>query len=69
MSDKGKEAFFVGYATDHAGDVYHMYDPSTNRISRNVRWMGKFHNDGHPIEIPDYAENNSRNIKSIPPAI
>ena len=21
MSDKGKEAFFVGYATDHAGDL------------------------------------------------
>ena len=31
--------------------------------------MGKFCNDGHPIEIPDYTENNHRNIKSTPPPI
>ena len=31
--------------------------------------MGKFYNDGHPIEIPDYKENNSRNMKSILPPI
>ena len=29
--------------------------------------MGKFYNDGHPIEIPDYKENNSRKMKSTPP--
>ena len=28
--------------------------------------MGKIHNDGHLIEISDYTENNSRNIKTIP---
>ena len=71
MSDKGKEAFFVGYTTEHAGDVYCMYSPSTKRIkiSRDVRWMEKFYNDGHPIEIPDYEEYNSRKMKSIPPPI
>ena len=71
MSDKGKEVFFVEYATEHAGDVYCMYDPSTKRIkiSRDVRLMGKFYNDGQLIEIPDYKENNSRNMKSIPPPI
>ena len=65
ISDKGKEAFFVGYATEHAGDVYRMYDPNTKRIkiSRDVRWMGKFYIDGDPIKIPNYKENNSRNIK------
>ena len=31
--------------------------------------MGKCYNDGHPIEIPVYKENNSRNVKSIPPPI
>ena len=48
-----------------------MYDPSTkrNKISVDVRWMEKFYNDGHPIKIPDYTENNSRNVKSIPPPI
>ena len=71
ISDKGKEAFFVGYTTEHAGDVYCMYDPNTKRIkiSRDVRLMGKFYNDGHPIEIADYKENKSRNMKSIPPPI
>ena len=71
ISDKGKEAFFVGYATGHAGDVYRMYDSSTERIkiSRDVRCIGKFHNDGHPPEILDYKENNSRYVKSIPPPI
>ena len=44
ISDKGKEDFFVGYATEHAGDVYHMYDPNTRRIriSCDVRLMGNF---------------------------
>ena len=48
-----------------------MYDPNTRRIeiSRDVRWMGKFYNDGHPIDIPNYKENNSRNMKSVPPLI
>ena len=71
ISDKEKESFFVGYATEHAGDVYQMYDPNTKRIkiSRDVRWMGKFYNDGHPIEIPDYKENKSTNMKLISPPI
>ena len=25
ITDKGKEAFFVGYTTEHAGDIYCMY--------------------------------------------
>ena len=65
ISDKGKDAFFVRNVTEHAGDVYHMYDPNTKRIkiSHDVRWMGKFYIDGDPIKIPNYKENNSRNIK------
>ena len=31
--------------------------------------MGKFYNDGHPIKIPEYKENNSRDMISIPPPI
>ena len=71
ISDKGKEAFFVGYTIEYAGDVYQMYDPSTKiiKIICDVGWMGKFYNDWHPIEIPEYKENNSRNMKSIPPPI
>ena len=71
IGDKGKEFFFVGYATEHAGDVYRMYDPNTKRIkiSRDVKWMGKFFNDGHPIKISEYKKNKSRNMKSIPSPI
>ena len=66
-----KRPFFVGYTMEHAGDVYRMYDPKTRRIriSCDLRWMGKFYNDGLPIEIPNYNKNNSKNIKSIPPPI
>ena len=48
-----------------------MYDPKTRRIriSRDVRWMGKFYNNGNPTEIPNYNKNKSRNMKLIPPAI
>ena len=48
-----------------------MHDPNTKRIkiSHDVRWMGKCYNDGHPIEIPEYKEDNSRNMKSISPPI
>ena len=32
---------FVGYATDHAGDCYRMWDPNTNRVhaARDVVWL------------------------------
>ena len=55
ISDKGKDAFFVGYATEYAGVAYRMYDPNTKRIkiSHDIQWMGEFYNDGHPIKIPD----------------
>ena len=71
MSGNGKETFFVGYTTEHADDIYQMCNSSTKRIkiSCDIMWMGKFYNDGHTTEIPDYKENFSRNIKSIPPPI
>jgi hypothetical protein len=32
----GLNCMFVGYATDHAGDVYYMWNPKTNGI--HVTW-------------------------------
>ena len=32
LEDRGVQCMFVGYAKDHAGDVYHMWDPDTNGI-------------------------------------
>ena len=36
---------FVGYAKDHAGNCYRMYNPATSRIhtSRDVKWLGRMY--------------------------
>ena len=37
-----------------------MYDLTTQRvrISRDVRWLGKFHVEGKYVDIPGYSRNN-----------
>ena len=39
--DRGVQCMFVGYAIDHDGDVYRMWNPNTNRvlISRDIIWL------------------------------
>ena len=39
--DRGVQCMFVGYAMEHDGDVYRMWNPETDRvlISRDVIWM------------------------------
>ena len=39
--DRGVHCMFVGYATDHAGDCYRMWDPTTGRVhlTRDIRWL------------------------------
>ena len=43
LENKGLYAIFVGYSSDHSGDVYRMYCPTTRnvRMSRDVRWLNK----------------------------
>ena len=43
LSNKGLKAIFVGYAEKHAGNVYRLVNPNTNRIilSRDVKWLSK----------------------------
>ena len=38
----GKISLFVGYSTQHAGDVYRLLNPKTSRVihSRDVKWTG-----------------------------
>jgi len=38
--DKSMKCIMVGYADDHSGDTYRMYDPMTNhiRLTRDVCW-------------------------------
>ena len=41
LDTRGKTAMFVGYADDHAGDVYRFMNVQTKRIilSRDARWL------------------------------
>ena len=41
LDNRGKTCMFVGYAEDHAGDVYRFLNIHTERIimSRDVRWL------------------------------
>ena len=43
IDPRGKISLFVGYSTQHAGDVYRLLDPKTSRVihSRDVKWIGK----------------------------
>ena len=44
---------FVGYAINHDGDVYCMWDPNTNRvlISRDIIWLKRMYFE--PKVIPE----------------
>ena len=41
LDNRGKTCTFVGYADDHAGDVYRFLNVQTKRIimSRDARWL------------------------------
>jgi hypothetical protein len=41
--DRGKTCMLVGYSTIHAGDTYRMWDPDSQRVSRDVVWTGKMY--------------------------
>ena len=47
LSDRGFRAIFVGYADNHAGDVYKMYNPVTSKVTltRDVRFLGKYYGE------------------------
>ena len=43
IDPRGKISLFVGYSTQHAGDVYRLLNPKRSRVvhSRVVKWLGK----------------------------
>ena len=51
-SDKGRTCMFVGYALNHDGDCYRMYDPLTKRVhvTRDIKWLHRmyFNSDEKP---------------------
>ena len=43
IDPRGKISLFVGYSTQHTGDVYRLLNPNTSRVihSRDEKWIGK----------------------------
>ena len=54
---RGKISLFVGYSTQHAGDVYRLLNLKTNRVihSRDVKWIGTIWAEFYKIKIADRA--------------
>ena len=47
LEDRGTTCVFVGYANNHAGDAYRMFNMATQKISmsRDVIWLDKLYGD------------------------
>ena len=57
IDPRGKISLFVGYSTQHAGDVYRLLNPKTSRVihSRDVKWTGKMWAEIYKIKMIDRA--------------
>ena len=45
LDDRGKTCVMVGYALQHPGDTYQMWDPTTKmvHVTRDVRWLNRMY--------------------------
>ena len=57
IDPRGKISLFVGYSTQHAGDVYRLLNPNTTRVihSRDVKWISKTWAEFYKIKLIDRA--------------
>ena len=57
IDPRGKISLFVGYSTQHAGDVYRLLNPKTSRVihSRDLKWIGKMWAEFYKIKMIDRA--------------
>ncbi|KAL7568636.1 hypothetical protein ACA910_022734 [Epithemia clementina (nom. ined.)] len=61
LDPRGRACLLIGYAKDHAGDVYKFYNMSTGKIvvSRDVQWLDKmwaeFNNVKRTVPLQDYV--------------
>ena len=75
LDDRGTVCMFVGYARQHAGDVYQMVNIKTNSviITRDVSWINKFYREqqGDPshrlihLEMDKTAKEGSEKIPEV----
>ena len=57
IDPRGKISLFVGYSTEHAGDVYRLLNPKTSRVihSGDVKWIGIMWAEFYKIKMIDRA--------------
>ena len=57
IDPSGKISLFVGYSTQHAGDVYRLLNPKPSRgiHSRDVKWIGKMWAEFYNMKMIDRA--------------
>jgi len=55
LTGRGFRTIFVGYAVNHAGDVYKMFNPVTSKVTltRDVRFLGKYCGESKNSTIDD----------------
>ena len=60
IDPRGKISLFVGYSTQHAGDLYRLLNPKTHRVihSRDVKWIGKSWAELYKIRMDDRASGH-----------
>ena len=57
IDPRGKISLFVGYSTQHTGDVYRLLNPKTSRVihSMDVKWTDKTWAEFYKIKMIDRA--------------
>jgi hypothetical protein len=70
LSDKGTVCVFVGYAVNHADDVYRLLNPKTKSIikSRDVVWLNKSYGawikSKNDTSVSDDSDNEIETLKN-----
>ena len=80
LANRGVNCMFVGYASEHAGDCYRMYNEDTQRVhvTRDVRWLNRMYygpngrlsedlstlDDDDPDDFDDDSQNGDEDDKS-----
>jgi hypothetical protein len=81
LADRGVQCMFVGYAKDHEGDCYQMWDPKTKRVheTRDIIWLRRMYYTTKVLE-PELAiepdeelvqedDDDNEDFKGMPPLI
>ena len=57
IDPRGKISLFVGYSTQHAGEVYRLLNPKTSRVihRRDVKWIDKTWAESYKIKMINRA--------------